>query len=61
MHIFRITLDNIQMLQMSGKFTLEQDMKPRAGVEVWLYSFFKLGARWEWVLNATPRPLYPRE
>jgi len=31
------------------------------GVEVLLYSSFNLGARWEWVVNATPRPLYPRE
>jgi hypothetical protein len=30
-------------------------------VEVWLYSFFNLGARWGWVVNATLRPLYPRE
>jgi hypothetical protein len=30
-------------------------------VEVYLYSFFSLGARWEWLVNATPRPLYPRE
>ena len=22
---------------------------------------FNLGARWGWVVNATPRPLYPRE
>jgi hypothetical protein len=33
----------------------------RGGVEVQLYSFFNLGARWGWVVNATPRPLYPRE
>jgi hypothetical protein len=26
-----------------------------------LYSFFNLGARWGWVVNATPRPLYPGE
>jgi hypothetical protein len=26
---------------------------------VQLYSFFKLGTRWGWVVNATPRPLYP--
>jgi len=25
-----------------------------------VYSFFKLGARW-WVVNATPRLLYPRD
>jgi hypothetical protein len=24
-------------------------------------SFFNLDARWRWVVNATPRPLYPRE
>jgi hypothetical protein len=28
------------------------------GVEVMLYSFFNLGARWGWMVNATPRPLY---
>jgi hypothetical protein len=26
-----------------------------------LLFFFYLGARWEWVVNATPRPLYRRE
>ena len=25
------------------------------------YSFFNLGARWGWVANTTPRPLYPKE
>jgi hypothetical protein len=35
--------------------------RSRGGVDVWLYSFFNLGARWEWVVNATPRLLYPRE
>jgi hypothetical protein len=24
-------------------------------------SFFNNGATWGWVVNATPRPLYPRE
>jgi hypothetical protein len=44
------------------KFTLELAMKAlRGGVEVWLYSFFNLGAGWGWVVNATPRPLYPLE
>jgi hypothetical protein len=23
------------------------------------YSFLNLGAKWVWVVNATPRPLYP--
>ena len=26
-----------------------------------LYSVFNLGARWGWVVNATPRPLYAPE
>ena len=34
---------------------------PRGAVEVYLYSFFNLGARWVWVVNATAQPLYPRE
>jgi len=29
--------------------------------EVQLYSFPNLSARWGWVVNATPRPLYPRK
>ena len=28
------------------------------GGEVLLYSFFNLGARWEWVVKATNRSLY---
>jgi hypothetical protein len=43
------------------EFTLEQGMKAQRVVEVYLYSFFNLGARWGWVFNATPRPLYPRK
>jgi hypothetical protein len=30
-------------------------------VNVLLYSFLNLGARWEWMVNATPRPLYHQE
>jgi hypothetical protein len=33
----------------------------REGVEVQLYSVFKLSAKCEWVVNATPRLLHPRE
>jgi hypothetical protein len=33
----------------------------RTGVELHLYSFCNLGARWGWVVNATLRPPYPRE
>jgi hypothetical protein len=31
------------------------------GVEVYLNSVFTLGARWGWVVNATPQPLNTRE
>jgi hypothetical protein len=34
---------------------------PGGGVEVYIYFFFNLGARWGWMINATPLPLYPRE
>jgi len=43
------------------KFTLEQATKAEGGVEVWIYSFLNLSTRWEWVVNAMYRPLYPRE
>lgn len=39
--------------------SIEKNMKPRGGLEVVLYSFFKLGARWWWVVKATPK-LWPR-
>ena len=32
-------------------------MKPRRGAELYLYFLSNLGARWEWVVNATPKPL----
>jgi hypothetical protein len=43
------------------KFTLEQATKTGGGVEVYLYTFFNLGARWcGW---STPRPgrFFPRK
>ena len=36
-------------------------MKAHRGRRHILYSFFNLGARWGWVVNAMPWPLYPRE
>ena len=33
----------------------------REGIKVHVYYFFNLGARWEWVVNVTPRPHYPRQ
>jgi len=38
--------------------TCNRPQKPREGIEVQLYPFFKLGARCMWVVNATPLPIY---
>ena len=35
-------------------------MKAQRGVEVQIYSFFNIGARWGWVVNAISQPLYHR-
>jgi hypothetical protein len=43
------------------KSILEQAMEAQKGSRGVVYSFFNLGARWGWVVNATPRPLYARE
>jgi hypothetical protein len=44
-----------------GKVRRPWRHKSRTGHEVYLYSFFNLGTRWGWVVNSTPRPLYPQE
>jgi len=36
-------------------------LRPKGGVEVYLYSFLNIGARWRWVANVMPRPFYTRE
>ena len=42
------------------QFTLGKTMNaPKGRIEVELYSFFNLGAWMGWVVDATPRPLYP--
>ena len=33
--------------------------RPKGGIEVYFYSFFNLGARCAWVVNATLWPIYP--
>jgi hypothetical protein len=43
------------------KITLEQTTKTQRGSRGVGLLFFNLGTRWGWVVNATPRPLYPRE
>jgi hypothetical protein len=46
---------------MKVKFTLEQVTKAHGGVEVWLYFSFNIGAKWGWVVNATPGRLTPEK
>ena len=43
------------VVTIKAKFALKQATK------AWFYSFFNFGARWGWVVNAMPRPIYPRE
>jgi hypothetical protein len=50
---------------MYGKGIGEGDVHPRTGHEVLqgeeIYSLLNLDARWGWVVNAMPRPIYPRK
>jgi hypothetical protein len=48
-------------IKVKVKFTLEQATKAQRGSGVKLYSFFNLGTRCGWVVNAMPRQLYFRE
>jgi hypothetical protein len=43
------------------KFTYNLPCRHRGGVEIRLYSFFNLGGRLGWVVNATSQLFYPRE
>ena len=43
------------------KFVLEQAMKAQNETIDIAVLFFNLSARSGWVVNVTPRPLYPRE
>jgi hypothetical protein len=48
----------MEKVRVKVKFTLKQaTMESR----LQLYCFFNLGARWGWVINITPLPLYPWE
>ena len=49
------------LIKVKVKFALEQATKTENGSRGVALLFFNLCARWEWVVNATPRPLYPRE
>ena len=43
------------------KFTLEQTTKVHSGSTDIVIHFFNLDARWKYVVNTTPRPLYHQE
>ena len=49
------------LLVLKVKITLEQAMNVQRGSNCVAVLFISLGARWEWVVKATPRPLYPWE
>ena len=51
----------ILKVKSKGKGHPKEATKAQRGIEILIYSFFNLGSRWEWVVNATFRPLYPRE
>jgi hypothetical protein len=50
----------LQEKSVKVKFTLEQAAKAQKGSRG-IAVLFNLGARWGWVVSATPRPLYPQE
>jgi hypothetical protein len=47
--------------EVEGKVYLKQTTNAQRAVDVFLYSVLNLGARWGWVVSATPRPLHSRE
>jgi hypothetical protein len=58
----QVLVSVVVKVKVKATFTLEQALKVRGvgGVEIWLYSFFNLSARWGSVVNGMPRPLGKR-
>ena len=48
-------------VQVKVKIALQEVKKAQRGNINVVLLFFNLGASWEWVVNATPRPLYPQQ
>ena len=46
-------------IKRKGKGRPKQATEAQRGRRLYLYFFFNLGARYGWVVDATPRPLYP--
>jgi hypothetical protein len=53
--------DDIVKVKVKVKFTLEQATKAQRSNRGISLHLPYLRARWGWVVNATPRPLYPLE
>jgi hypothetical protein len=53
-------LTTFYTLKVKVNLTLDKATKAQRGSRG-IALFFNLGAGWEWVVNATPRSLYPRE
>ena len=49
------------MKAINVKFSLEETTKAQRRSRCILYSSFNFGARWGWLVNATPRRIYLRE
>jgi hypothetical protein len=49
------------LVKVNLKFTIEQAVQAQRESRGIAYSFFNLGARWAWVVNASPRKHCPRE
>jgi len=47
--------NTLSKMHIKINFSLEKAIKPRGGLKVVLYSFFKLGASWGCVVNAMPQ------
>ena len=45
-------------LNVQEKSSYNMPWRHRRGIEAWLYTFFNLGARLVWVVNAAALPLY---
>ena len=60
-HVSPSHLANYLTNQPNESSSLMRQWRTREVKEVQPYSFFNLSARWVYVVNATPRPLYPRE
>jgi hypothetical protein len=55
-----VSVDTVTIVKVKVKFAPEEDTRAQSRRRH-PYYFFNLGARWGWVVNATPRPLYSRE